>query len=100
MITGLRPYTPDLVAGLFLGFGGSGGGYYDANGHYARVQLMAGAGALPGLVPTPPSGSLAGYQTGRRARCPGGATTPHADGSNPWPDGAPNICNPAHDVGK
>jgi phospholipid/cholesterol/gamma-HCH transport system substrate-binding protein len=94
LITGLRPYAPDLVAGLFLGFGGSTAGYYDANGHYARVQLMGGPGSLPGLVPRPPDG---GYVTGRDARCPGGATGPHADRSNPWPEGARGACDPEDD---
>lgn len=100
MVSGLRPYTPDLVAGLFLGFGGSGGGYYDANGHYARVQLMAGYGALPGLLPKPPADTLGGYRTGKNARCPGGASQPAQDGSNPWPAGAAGACNPGHDVGR
>ena len=93
MITGLRPYAPDLVAGLFLGFGGSTAGYYDANGHYARVQLMSGPGSLPGLLPRPPGRSDGGYEVGRDARCPGAATEPHRDGSNPWPEGAGSACD-------
>jgi phospholipid/cholesterol/gamma-HCH transport system substrate-binding protein len=97
LITGLRPYAPDLVAGLFLGFGGSTAGYYDANGHYARVQFMGGPGSMPGLVPRPPEGGVAGYETGRDARCPGAGTEPHADRSNPWHEGAKGACDPEDD---
>ena len=88
MISGLRPYTPELVAGFFTGFGGSTAQSYDANGHYARVFLVGGAGSFPGLVADPPEGALDGYRTGLDARCPGAAEEPHPDGSNPWVEGA------------
>jgi phospholipid/cholesterol/gamma-HCH transport system substrate-binding protein len=45
IFAGFRPYTPDLVAGLYNGFGGVTSGYYDANGHYARIAANFGAGA-------------------------------------------------------
>lgn len=95
IVAGLRPYSADLVAGLFAGLGGSTSGYYDANGHFARVSFQFGAGGLPGLIPAPPSGSLGGFRSGLTARCPGGATEPAADKSNPVvvPD-----CNPANDL--
>jgi phospholipid/cholesterol/gamma-HCH transport system substrate-binding protein len=99
MITGLRPYTPELVAGLFLGFGGSTAGYYDANGHYARVHLMGGPGSLPGLSPRPQGERMDGYRTGVDARCPGAAEEPAPDGSNPWHDGAGAACDPSDDHG-
>ncbi|UTI65913.1 MlaD family protein [Paraconexibacter antarcticus] len=91
--TGLRPYSPDAIAGLFNGFTGTTAGYYDANGHYARVPLITGPGALSGGL-----GSVAKTQlsTGNTARCPGGAVEPAGDKSNPYiPD--PSLCNPAHD---
>ncbi len=87
IIAAARAYTPDLVGGYFGGFGGTTGGYYDANGHVLRVQPMEFAGSstspgllnalLPGLVRPP------GQYTGHVARCPGGATQGHPDGSNP-----------------
>ena len=95
---GLRPYSPDMIAGLFAGFGGSMSGSYDANGHYARIQFVYGAGSQPGGLGPPPSGPFAGYRTGMDARCPGGAVEPAADGSNPWnPAPGTTLCNPAQD---
>jgi phospholipid/cholesterol/gamma-HCH transport system substrate-binding protein len=40
----LRPYTPELVG--FLSNWGSAGASYDANGHYARIHVSAGAESL------------------------------------------------------
>jgi phospholipid/cholesterol/gamma-HCH transport system substrate-binding protein len=88
VVAGLRPYVPDTVGGLINGFGGVAGGYYDANGHYARISFQGGPYALNpagSLVEVPPSdGSLSGYREGIVARCPGAATQPAGDGSNPW----------------
>lgn len=92
MIRGLRPYAPDLVAGFFLGFGGSTAGTYDANGHMQRIQLEAGPQTLSG---TPPADAN-GYRTGLDARCPGSAEEPAFDGSNPWFEGGGTACNPDH----
>jgi phospholipid/cholesterol/gamma-HCH transport system substrate-binding protein len=98
ILAGLRVYAPDLVAGFFNGFGGSNAGYYDANGHYARIAVEFGPGGGTGLLssvpPTQPS-AFNGYRTGRTARCPGGASEAAAAGANPWP--VPGLCNPAHD---
>jgi phospholipid/cholesterol/gamma-HCH transport system substrate-binding protein len=91
-VAGLRPYTPDLVSGLFLGFGGSTSGSYDANGHYMRVYLETSTGSLPGLVPP---GDLAGVRHRVEARCPGAAEEPAPDGSNPWPEGGGDSCDRA-----
>jgi phospholipid/cholesterol/gamma-HCH transport system substrate-binding protein len=95
---GLRIYAPDLVAGLYSGFGGVTGGYYDANGHYARIAAQFGAGAMPGLGSLLPIPSIPGeveYRTGLTARCPGAAVEPAPDGSNPWV-ADPALCNPDH----
>jgi phospholipid/cholesterol/gamma-HCH transport system substrate-binding protein len=108
ILAGLRPYTPDVVAGFFNAFGGSTGGYYDANGHYFRVgSVLAGGGTsltgvlglLGGLTGSPPQ--LNGARSGQLARCPGGAVPPATAGGNPWlgPDllpGTGNVCNPAN----
>jgi phospholipid/cholesterol/gamma-HCH transport system substrate-binding protein len=96
---GLRPYAADLVNGLFNGFGGTTSGYYDANGHYARISAHGSPGQSNGVNSLFPSGSLpsaAGYRTGITARCPGGAVEPAPDGSNPFiPDHT--LCNPNDD---
>jgi len=91
--TGLRPYAPDIIGGLFNGFTGTTGGYYDANGHYARIQLLTGTEALSGTA-----GSLTGgqLQTGLTARCPGAAVEAADDGSNPFPED-PAICDSSQD---
>jgi phospholipid/cholesterol/gamma-HCH transport system substrate-binding protein len=95
VLAGLRPYVPDLIAGLYNGFGGVTSGYYDANGHYGRIQANVGAGGVAGLgslfnftVP-----ALTNYRTGLDARCPGAAAAPAPDGSNPWTDD-PSLCDP------
>jgi phospholipid/cholesterol/gamma-HCH transport system substrate-binding protein len=95
-----RPYTPDLLA--WLAHFGEVTGYYDANGHYARVSPAAsnvfsydtGTGALE---PIPPSDQFLDIDFGIMTRCPGGSTQPAADGSTPFLDGG-NLtgqCDPA-----
>jgi phospholipid/cholesterol/gamma-HCH transport system substrate-binding protein len=87
----IRPYTPDLFAGPFRGFGGSTAPYWDANGRYTRISF-AGSGftIAPGsgqILPIlPENGGVAGYRTFVRNRCPGGATAPAPDKSNPFLD--------------
>ncbi|HEY7633443.1 MAG TPA: MlaD family protein [Thermoleophilaceae bacterium] len=84
----LRPYAPDFV-GWLTKFG-QGAANFDANGHYARIQPLFNAftytdnpaGAF--LTAAPPSQRLSGFQTGKQQRCPGGATQPAPDGSNPY----------------
>jgi hypothetical protein len=113
ILSGLRPYTPDVVGGFFNGVGGAAGGLYDANGQYLRsvVSVQAGGGTLTGVLNTLGSllggltGTLTGLNGGRTkllAACPGGGSPPAADGTNPWtsPDllpGAGSLCNPADD---
>jgi phospholipid/cholesterol/gamma-HCH transport system substrate-binding protein len=93
----LRPYSPDLV-GWFRDFGQSAANY-DANGHYARVMPIFGAFQYQAsdntLQPVPPSQRLAGLQDGATRRCPGAASQPRPDGSNPF---APNgfDCDPTN----
>ena len=96
MVSGLRPYGPDLIGGFFNGFGGATAGYYDANGHYVRISVQGSSNSLPHLLPVPegtPGPITGGYRTGLTARCPGAAEEAAPDGSNPWvPD--ESLCDP------
>jgi phospholipid/cholesterol/gamma-HCH transport system substrate-binding protein len=78
-----RLYTPDL-AGWFTKFG-QVAGYYDANGHYARVMPVFGPTARSGsgLEAVPPTSRLQGFERGILRHCPGGAVQPPPDGSAP-----------------
>jgi phospholipid/cholesterol/gamma-HCH transport system substrate-binding protein len=84
----LRPYAPDFT-GWLTKFA-EGAANYDANGHYARIQPMFNAFSLTTnpagafLTAAPDSQRLAGLQTGKQQRCPGAATQPAPDGSNPY----------------
>jgi phospholipid/cholesterol/gamma-HCH transport system substrate-binding protein len=96
----IRPYAPDFT-GWLTKFAESASPY-DANGHYARVEPVFNAfqysansnGAFLTAIPT--SQRLAGLQTKRGQRCPGGATQPPPDGSAPFLDLGQLVgsCNP------
>jgi phospholipid/cholesterol/gamma-HCH transport system substrate-binding protein len=93
-----RPYTPDF-AGWLTKFGESAA-TYDANGHYARIQPIFNAfqfnNTPTGPVLTPNQGSrLAGLQTGKNQRCPGGAMQPPPDGSAPYRETSTFACDPS-----
>jgi len=100
VISYIRPYTPDLT-GWVTKFA-EVANPYDANGHYARIQPIfnqfqyTDTPAGPTLVPL--SDDLAG-RNGLNARnslrCPGAATQPAPDGSNPWTDDSPD-CDPSN----
>ena len=84
-----RAYTPDI----FNGFGKVGQitGYYDANGHYARVSFSNlnlfdyddSSGALEPIAPSQQYEAF-GSEASVKRRCPGAATQPAPDGSNPF----------------
>lgn len=79
----LREYTPDVIAALTDV--GQASAYYDANGHYVRVQPLFFAFGLDSqnqLTTRPPSERYQGLQNAS-ARCPGGAVQPAPDGSAP-----------------
>jgi hypothetical protein len=110
VLSGLRPYAPDVTAGFFNGVGGAGFGDYDANGHYlrARVALQGGGASLSGLLgvlgqATLKLPGLSGARSGLLSPCPGGGAPSAPDASNPWtsPDtltGAGTLCNPGDDL--
>jgi phospholipid/cholesterol/gamma-HCH transport system substrate-binding protein len=93
VISYARPYIPDL-SGWLTKFG-QVAAYYDANGHYARVQPVFGAASfdrdLYKLIGVSPSDRLNPYGRDSRPDCPGGSTQPTPDGSAPW---AVNGCEP------
>ncbi len=106
ILAGIRPYAPEVVSGFFGGVGGYSGGYYDANGHYARIASEFGSGSASGLLSllNGPLSLLPGL-TGTRyqllAPCPGGSIEPSPNGGNPWnnpdvPANTGNLCNPAN----
>jgi phospholipid/cholesterol/gamma-HCH transport system substrate-binding protein len=89
------PYSPDLE-GLIRDFG-QAAGYYDANGHYARVAGMFPdfeLGANNTLKPANPAQVLQGLKTGQLRRCPGSGTQPATDGSSPFTDNGILGCDP------
>jgi phospholipid/cholesterol/gamma-HCH transport system substrate-binding protein len=84
----LRPYAPDISA--WLTHFAQVPAYYDANGHYARVLPIfnafsydAGANQLNALSPA--ERRSAQLRGGNRF-CPGAATQPAPDNSNPFTD--------------
>lgn len=90
VISYIRPYAPDFVS--WLRDFGQGAANYDANGHFARIQPMFNAfnftdnpaGGV--LTPITPALRQAGLTTNYFSRCPGAASQPRPDGSNPFLD--------------
>ncbi|HET7120926.1 MAG TPA: MCE family protein [Solirubrobacterales bacterium] len=98
----IRAYTPDLFNAV--GKFGEVAGYYDGNGHYVRAvtagQNLFRYGAGGELEPITKAQQFEpfGATDHTHRRCPGGATQPAADGSNPWVGGgsvSSSECNPA-----
>jgi hypothetical protein len=87
----IRAYTPDFFNGLSKL--GQVAGYYDGNGHYVRAATAGqnlfryNAGSSE-LEPISKSEQFAPFgSTEVKTRCPGGATQPAPDGSNPFVGG-------------
>ncbi|HUA73908.1 MAG TPA: MlaD family protein [Solirubrobacteraceae bacterium] len=91
------PYAPELQ-GTLRTFGQSGG-YYDADGHYARITPVfpdfAPGGGENNLVPSSAGTALAPLKSGQLRRCPGGGTQPATDGSSPFTDAGQLSCDPS-----
>jgi phospholipid/cholesterol/gamma-HCH transport system substrate-binding protein len=90
------PYSPDL--GGFIRAFGATAGYYDANGHYARVGAVFPNFQLNSegvLKPAEPAQVIKGLKTGQLRRCPGGATQPASDGSSPFTNNGQLGCDPS-----
>ena len=81
-----RGYAPDLIA--WITKFGQVPGYYDANGHYARVMPVFSPTnfdpELYKLFGVAPIDRLNGFEKGAQPRCPGAAVQPSPDGSAPW----------------
>jgi phospholipid/cholesterol/gamma-HCH transport system substrate-binding protein len=104
-----RSYTPDLFNAL--GHLGTAAGGYDGNGNYVRASISAAnlfkyAGGR--LTPITRSEQFNGFTSDSTPRrCPGGATTPAADNSNPYVNPphtgssvTPSECNVNQGTGK
>ncbi len=98
----IRAYTPDFFNAL--GKLGQVAGYYDGNGHYVRAATAGqnlfrydpGSSELEPITKEQQFEAFGAVQT--RTRCPGGATQPAPDGSNPWVGGGsvdPSECDQA-----
>jgi phospholipid/cholesterol/gamma-HCH transport system substrate-binding protein len=95
----LRPYAPDL-AGWITHFA-TVPSYYDANGHYARVLPIFNAFSYDStnnqLNPLSPADRKSILRGNGNRFCPGAATQPATDGSNPFLDDGrltPEDCDP------
>ncbi len=82
-----RSYTPDLFNAI--GKLGVAAGYYDGNGHYVRaspsaLNLFAYEGGALNPIKKSEQLNFFGSAAGVTKRCPGGATQPATDGSNPY----------------
>jgi phospholipid/cholesterol/gamma-HCH transport system substrate-binding protein len=100
----IRPYAPDFTA--WIEKFAHTTGYYDANGHYARVQPIFSAftfqdnGGDGILNPASPADRRSVItDRGNDRRCPGAATQPAQDGSSPFTDDgrlSSNDCDPSN----
>jgi phospholipid/cholesterol/gamma-HCH transport system substrate-binding protein len=90
VISYIRPYAPEFI--MWLRDFGQSTANYDANGHFARISPMFNAfsftdNAAGGvLTPITPAMRQAGLTTNYFSRCPGAASQPRPDGSNPFLD--------------
>ncbi len=97
IVDGLRPYTPEIVNGVVSGLGARAAGYFDANGHFARIGLNSPANVLAGVLNN--GQGVGGFETFKDFRCPGAATDPADDGSNPYVE-KPESCDPEDGFGE
>jgi len=79
---------PDVTHGILESFGGNQGGYYDANGQYARIAPVLNNLGATGLGPLLNPFITGSLKTGQTNRCPGAAQNPTPDGSAPFASAA------------
>ena len=86
----IRAYTPDFFNAI--GKLGQVAGYYDGNGHYVRAATAgqnlfryADGGTLEPIGKAEQFDAFGGFEA--KQRCPGAATQPAPDGSNPFVGG-------------
>ena len=96
----LRPYAPEISA--WITHFSQVPAYYDANGHYARVLPVFNAfrfdPSTNELIALSPSERVTQLTRHGTRFCPGGATQPATDGSNPSTDDGrlgPEDCDPS-----
>jgi phospholipid/cholesterol/gamma-HCH transport system substrate-binding protein len=94
-----RPYAPDIAA--WITHFSQVPAYYDANGHYARVLPIFNAFSYDEgtneLTALTPAERVSAVNPDGVKFCPGGATQPSSDGSNPSTDDGklgPEDCDP------
>lgn len=98
LFSGLRQYAPDALIGGGTLFG-AGTGYYDATGHYIRFNLVTAEDSPVGGIDAAFGGpTRQGFSSGHVAPCPGGATQPAPDKSNPIVSDK-TLCNPKDNLG-
>ncbi len=97
-LSGLRQYAPDALVGGGTAFG-KAAGYYDAAGHYLRFSIVTAEDPPVGSIDAALGGpTREGFSSGHHSPCPGGATEPAPDRSNPRAEDK-TLCNPKDDLG-
>lgn len=94
ILSAARASTPDVTHGLLEGFGGTAGGYYDANGEFVQISPLLDQTSLDGAAAAIAASATQAGGVHNTARCPGAATQPAPDRSNPWTTGG-LPCNPS-----
>jgi phospholipid/cholesterol/gamma-HCH transport system substrate-binding protein len=94
IVSGARAALPDVTHGLLEGFGGTAGGYYDANGEFVRIGPVLDQTSVTGIFDALAASTATPGTTHNTARCPGAATQAAPDRSNPLTSGE-LPCNPS-----
>jgi phospholipid/cholesterol/gamma-HCH transport system substrate-binding protein len=87
IVSAARAALPDVTHGFLEGFGGTAGGYYDANGEFVQISPIVDQTSITGAAATLAATTAQAGATHNTARCPGAATQPAPDRSNPRTSG-------------